>query len=111
MFAATMYIEIEAFDLDSDGKIVMFGSVVDKQQNTITPVHMHSPSFDQLFQRRSLELGLSVGELILKVNSEILEKHEQQMRDRGIPFVSFITENVDQKLMGLLTGTGVPGKE
>lgn len=111
MFEASMYIEIEAFDLDEEGKIVMFGNVVDKQQNTITPVQMHSPSFDQLFQRRSLELGLSVVELILKVNSEILEKQRQQIRDRGIPFMSFRTENVDQKLMGLLTGTGVPGKE
>src|SRR5690606_40836237 len=111
MFAATMYIEIEAFDLDSDGKIVMFGSVVDKQQNTITPVQMHSPSFEQLFEKRSLELGLSLEALITKVNQEIQEKHEQRMRDRGIPFVSFTTENTDQNLMDLLTGTGVPGKE
>jgi hypothetical protein len=111
MFEASMYIEIEAFDLDEEGKIVMFGNVVDKQQESTTPVHMHSPSFDQLFQRRSLELGLSLEALITKVNQEIQEKHEQQMRDRGIPFVSFITENVDQNLMDLLTGTGVPGKE
>lgn len=46
MFEATMYIEIEAFDLDEEGKIVMFGNVVDKQQESTTPVHMHSPSFD-----------------------------------------------------------------
>src|SRR5690606_22704675 len=104
MFEASMYIEIEAFDLDEEGKIVMFGNVVDKQQNTITPVQMHSPSFEQLFEKRSLELGLSVVELILKVNSEILEKQRQQMRDRGIPFVSFTTENTDQNLMDSLTG-------